>query len=507
MKGKVYLVGAGPGDPELLTMKGARLLAEAQVVVYDFLANPELLELAPKEAQRIYVGKKSGDHAMAQKDINALLCDLAAQGLTVVRLKGGDPFVFGRGGEEASALNANGLKFEIVPGVTSAVAAPAYAGIPITDRRCTTEVAFVTGHEDSDKSESTIKWASLAGLGTVVFLMGVKNLPEICRQLIAHGKPADTPAAAIRWGTTPAQETVVGDLTTLPVMVCERGLKPPAVTVVGQMVGLREELRWFDRLPLFGRRVLVTRIREQASKLSQGLKRLGAAVLEVPTIALTPPSELRPLLTAVENVENYDGILFTSVNGVAAFMEALSAAGKDARALAAAVLGAIGPATAKALRDWGLNPDITAATFVAEGLLEALAGRSLAGARVLIPRAQQARDVLPETLRAWGAMVEVAPAYQVLAPPESAARLKSALERGLDIITFTASSTVNNFMDLLDEPTREKLQRDSASGALTVAAIGPITANTARQQGLTVHVQPDSYTIEALVEALGQRFG
>jgi uroporphyrinogen III methyltransferase/synthase len=425
----------------------------------------------------------------------------------VVRLKGGDPVVFGRGGEEASALNAKGLDFEIVPGVTSAVAAPAYAGIPVTDRRCTTEVAFVTGHEDPDKPESTIKWASLAGLGTVVFLMGVKNLPEICRQLIAHGKPADTPAAAIRWGTTPEQETVVGDLTTLPELVRAKGLKPPAITVVGQVVGLREELRWFDKLPLFGRRVLVTRTREQASKLTQGLKRLGAAVVEVPTIALAPPSEMGPLLAAVEGVEDYDWVLFTSANGVEAFMSALEAAGRDARALAGAVLGAIGPATADALREWGLNPDITAATYVAEGLLEALAGQSLTGARVLIPRAQDARDVLPETLRAWGATVEVAPAYQTVPPPESAARLQAALKHGLDALTFTASSTVTNLMDLLAEPEQARLRQLTADGALTVAAIGPITAQTARQRGLTVHVQPESYTIEALVEALGRHFG
>ncbi len=507
MNGKVYLVGAGPGDPELLTMKGARLLGEAEVVVYDFLANPELLALAPEGAKRIYVGKKGGDHTLGQEEINTLLCDLAAQGFKVVRLKGGDPFVFGRGGEEASALFAKGLDFEVVPGVTSAVAAPAYAGIPVTDRRCTTEVAFVTGHEDPDKPETTIKWASLAGIGTVVFLMGVKNLPEICRQLMAHGKPASTPAAAIRWGTTPEQETVVGDLGSLPELVRERGLKPPAITVVGQVVSLRDELRWFDKLPLFGRRVLVTRTREQASKLSTGLKRLGAAVVEVPTIALEPPSKMGPLLTAVEEVESYDWILFTSANGVEAFFDALEAAGRDVRALAEAVLGAIGPATAQALKDRGLNPDLTAATYVAEGLLEALAGRDLAGARVLIPRAEQARDVLPETLRGWGAEVEVAPAYRTVAPPEATDQLKAALERGLDAITFTASSTVNNLMNLLDEPARERLGQASAAGEITVAAIGPVTAQTARQRGLTVHVQPDVFTIEALVEALARRFG
>lgn len=506
MSGKVYLVGAGPGDPELLTLKGARVLAEAQVVVYDFLANPEFLDLAPEEARRIYVGKKGGDHTLGQEGINQLLCDLAAQGLTVVRLKGGDPFVFGRGGEEASALRAAGHAFEIVPGVTSAIAAPAYAGIPVTDRRCTTEVAFVTGHEDPGKPESTIKWGALAQMGTVVFLMGVKNLPEICRQMIAHGKPADTPAAAIRWGTTPRQETVTGTLLSLPQAVKDAGLKAPAITIVGQVVGLREELRWFDNLPLFGKRVLVTRTRQQASKLSEQLARLGAEVVEIPTIALEPPEDDEPLMQAVENVEDYDVILFTSHNGVEAFFDALEAGDKDARNLSGCLVGAIGPATAQALREEGLHPDLTAASFLAEGLLEALSGHNLQGARVLIPRAEQARELLPETLTQRGAMVEVVPAYRTVKPPESAGLLKQALEDGLDVLTFTASSTVSNFMALLEPEQRQRLAERSQAGSLIVAAIGPITAKKAQELGLKVHVQPAAYTIDALVEALVRHF-
>lgn len=506
MSGKVYLVGAGPGDPELLTMKGARVLGEAQVVVYDFLANPELLDLAPEGAEIIYVGKKGGDHTMGQEDINALLCDLAAQGKTVVRLKGGDPFVFGRGGEEASALRAQGLAFEIVPGVTSAIAAPAYAGIPVTDRRCTTEVAFVTGHEDPGKPESTIKWQALAQLGTVVFLMGVKNLPHICHQLVAHGKPADTPAAAIRWGTTPRQETVTGTLATLPQAVREAGLKAPAITVVGQVVGLRPELRWFDSLPLFGKRVLVTRTREQASKLSQGLAHLGAEVVEVPTIVLEPPLDLEPVRQAVEQVEDYDIVLFTSQNGVGAFFAALEEGGKDARHLSGALVGAIGPATAQALREEGLSPDLTAGSFVAEGLLESLSGHNLAGAKVLLPRAEQARELLPETLSQRGALVDVVPVYRTVRPPESAKRLAEALEEGLDVITFSASSTVVNLMGLLEPAQRQALIEQSRHGRVTVAAIGPITAQKAQELGLTVHVQPATYTIEALVEALAKHF-
>jgi uroporphyrinogen III methyltransferase/synthase len=336
--------------------------------------------------------------------------------------------------------------------------------------------------------------------------MGVKNLPEICRQLIAHGKSPETPAAAIRWGTTPRQETVTGTLATLPQAVKEAGLKAPAITIVGQVVGLRDELRWFDNLPLFGKRVLVTRTRVQASKLSQQLAHLGADVVEVPTIALEPPEDEEPLMRAVDNVEDYDVILFTSQNGVEAFFAALESKDKDARDLGGAMVGAIGPATAQALREEGLHPDLTATSFVAEGLLEALSGHNLQGARVLIPRAEQARELLPETLSQRGALVDVVPAYRTVKPPESAEMLKEALAQGLDVITFTASSTVVNLMALLDPAQRQQLIELSKSGAITVASIGPITTGKVRELGLTVHVQPTAYTIEALVEALARHF-
>ena len=507
MSGMVYLIGAGPGDPGLLTVKGADCLARAQVVVYDYLANPELLALAPEGAERIYVGKKGGEHTKTQEAINALLCDLAEKGKVVARLKGGDPFVFGRGGEEASALREKGLAFEVVPGVTSAIAAPAYAGIPVTDRRCSTEVAFVTGHEDPTKPESTINWRSLAGMGTVVFLMGVKNLPNISKKMIAEGKSPDTPAAAIRWGTTPEQKTVSGTLATLPGLVEKAGLKAPAITIVGDVVGLRDELAWFDRLPLLGKRILVTRTRKQAGRLSRLLAAKGARVREVPTIELAPPSDPGPLNRAVTNIGGFDWLLFTSPNGVEAFFAALNKAGKDARALAGLKLGAIGPATAQGLKDRGLMPEVVAKKFVAEGLLDALDAKSLKGKRVLLPRAAKARDVLPETLRRWGAFVEVAPAYETVAPADSVELLKDALEQGLDVLTFTASSTVTNFMDLLDPAAAEKLCRASMSGELTVAAIGPITADTARKLGLEVHLMPADYTIPALVDALVRKFG
>ncbi len=506
MSGIVYLVGAGPGDPELLTVKGARCLAQAQVVVYDFLANPELLSLAPPRAEMIYVGKKGGDHSMGQEDINRLLCDLAARGRTVVRLKGGDPFVFGRGGEEASALAARGLDFQVVPGVTSAVAAPAYAGIPVTDRRHSTEVAFVTGHEDPDKPRSTVDFSALARLGSLVFLMGVKNLPLICSRLVEAGKPPDTPAAVVRWGTTARQHTVTGTLADLPGKAAAAGIKPPAVTLVGRVVELRRELNWFERLPLFGRRILVTRTRSQAGRLSGALHRLGAAVVEIPTIALAPPQDPRPLRQAARHLGSYDWCLFTSANGVSAFFQALHQVNQDARAFHGLRLAAIGPATAQALEERGLRPEVVAESFAAEGLLAALKDYDLDGRRVLLPRAAQAREVLPQTLAQWGARVEVVPAYRTVEPEGAGEKLVQALDQGLDAITFTASSTVANLMALLPPNRREQLVHLSARGELVVAAIGPITADAARRAGFTVQVEPERYTIDELVAALARYY-
>ncbi len=506
MSGKVYLVGAGPGDPGLITLKGAQVLAACEVVVYDYLANPELLALAPPEAERIYVGKKGGDHTKTQAQINQLLVDLASAGKTVARLKGGDPFVFGRGGEEASALAAKGLAFEIVPGVTSAIAAPAYAGIPVTDRRATTEVAFVTGHEDPTKPGSTIKWEALAQIGTVVFLMGVKNLAANCAKLIAAGRDPSTPAAVIRWGTTPQQATVSAPLGGLAEAVEAAGLKHPAITIVGQVAALREELAWFEKLPLFGRSVLVTRARKQASQLSEGLRALGARVVEVPTIEFLPPEDPEPLGTAVELLEDFHWVIFTSPNGVEAFFAALDEAGRDARALAGCKLGAIGPATAAALGAHGLRSDVTARTFQAEGLIEALQSQGLTGQRVLIPRAAEAREVLPETIAEWGNLVQVVPAYRTVMPEDSPDLLAAALNQGLDAVTFTASSTVSNLMAMLDAEGQAELARRSHSGELCVAAIGPITAATAQGYGLKVAVQPESFTIQALIAALSAHF-
>ncbi len=501
--GKVYLIGAGPGDPGLLTLKGQRCLAAADVVVYDYLANDALLVHARPDAERIYVGKRGGDHTLAQDQITALLVQQARAGKTVARLKGGDPFIFGRGGEEAEELRAAGIPFEVVPGVTSAVAAPAYAGIPLTHRDFTSSVAFITGHEDPEKPRSDIAWDKLAtGVGTLVFLMGVGNLPEIVAQLTRHGRSPETPVALIRWGTRADQQTVTGTLRDIVDRVAAAKLKPPAVIVVGEVVALREKLRWAEDRPLFGRRIVVTRAREQASALAERLQAEGAEVLEFPAIEIVPPESWGPLDAAVGRIAEYRWILFTSANGVRFFWERLRAAGRDARSLAPARVAAIGPATADALRARGIEPDLVPAEYKAEGILAALAAEPLAGARVLIPRATEAREALPAELEKRGAKVDVVPAYRTIQSTREAKSLQELLAaRRVDAVTFTSSSTVTNFCQALGEAELAALL-----DGVTIACIGPITAGTAQQQGLTPHIVCADYTIPALVTALAAHF-
>lgn len=502
--GIVYLVGAGPGGPELMTLKGAECLKAAEVVVYDYLADKKLLEMAPPGAEIIYVGKKGGDHTMGQEDINRLLVEQGQKGRRVVRLKGGDPFIFGRGGEEALALREAGVTFEIVPGVSSAYAAPAFAGIPVTQRRLTTEVAFVTGHEDPTKPESMIKWDKLAtGVGTLVFLMGMKNLPRIVEQLTAHGRAPETPVALIRWGGTPRQETLTGTLADIVKRAGEAGFKAPAITVVGEVVALREKLKWFEDRPLFGKRVVVTRSRGQASVLVEELARAGAAPLEFPTIKVVPPGDgYEALDSAIARLRSaspppYDWIVFTSANGVEHFFRRLDEAG-DVRDLKGVRLGAIGPATAAALAQRGLKADFVPGEYRAEAVVEGLLKLGAAGARVLIPRALEAREVLPEELKAAGAEVEVVPAYETVTDESGAGELNQMLKAGeIDIITFTSSSTVRNFASLLDG-----LSLTDMPDTVTVACIGPVTAATARELGLRVDVVAGEYTIPGLVKAL-----
>jgi len=504
-KGLVFLVGAGPGDPGLMTLKGKECLERADVVVYDYLANPVFLDFAGKGAELIYVGKKGGCHTKTQGEINALIVDLARQGRTVVRLKGGDPFIFGRGGEEAEELAAAGIPFEIVPGVTSAIAAPAYAGIPLTHREMTATVAFVTGHEDPAKEESNVAWEHLAtGVGTLVFLMGVGNLPKIAERLMAHGRPPDTPAAVIRRGTLSEQRTVTGPLRDIARIVRERNIKAPAIIVVGDVVSLRGKLGWFENRPLFGKRIVVTRAREQASGFLERLGELGAECIQFPTIEVVPPGSWGPLDDAVRRLTEYRWLLFTSVNGVRFFFERLGAAGKDARALSGLEVGAIGPATADALRDRGISPDLVPSEYRAEAIVEALGRESLKGVRILLPRAAEAREILPEELEKMGARVDVVTAYRTVRPDRDTSRVRDMLEKGdIDMVTFTSSSTVTNFMGMF--PGEEASVREWM-GRAEAACIGPITAETARKNGLQVRVVPEAYTIESLTAAIMDHF-
>ena len=504
MAGMVYLVGAGPGDYRLISIKAVDCLKQADVVVYDRLADDRILQWAPDEAEYIYVGKASSNHTMKQEDINQLLVDKARDGKTVVRLKGGDPFVFGRGGEEALLLQENGLPFEIVPGITSAISVPAYAGIPVTHRAVATSFAVVTGHEDPTKASSNMRWEHLAtGVDTLVFLMGVANLPHITKQLIANGRPAATPAAVIRWGTKPEQRVLMTTVGTAAEDVAKAQLKPPAIFIVGEVVRLREKLQWFDEPkthPLFGRTVLVTRARSQASKLTARLEQLGARVIEAPAIRLEAPADhYEALDQSIARLSDYQWLIFTSANGVEHFFNRLLAAGKDARALGYAKIAAIGTATAEKLRQYGLTADVVPQEFRAEGIIEALKGQLPAHVRILLPRAQEAREILPDKLREMGAQVDVVATYRtVCGEVDSEALKKELLAGAIDLITFTSSSTVTNLIQILG----------SADPILPVktACIGPITADTARRNGIEPDITADTYTIDGMIEAIRQAF-
>jgi uroporphyrinogen III methyltransferase/synthase len=492
----VYLVGAGPGDPGLITVKGLTCLQKADVVIYDRLVSPALLRQAPQECEMIDAGKSPHGHTLPQEAINALLVEKALAGKVVVRLKGGDPFLFGRGGEEAEALAEAGVPFEVVPGVTSAIAAPAYAGIPVTHRDHTSTFAVVTGHEDPTKADSSIDWQKLAtGVGTLVFLMGVGNLPKIVAKLIEHGRDAQTPVAIVQQGTEARQKTVTGTLADIVERAREADIKPPAVTIVGDVVRLRERLRWFDTKPLFGKRVLVTRSREQASALSQQLRELGGEPLEYPAIAIAPPKDIAPLDEAIARLPTYDWLIFTSANGVRALADRMSEKGLDMQALARLKIATIGPATAQALQGYGLRVDYLPAVYTSEEIATGIG--DVAGKRILLPRAARAPKQLAQALRGKGAVVDEVTAYRTLAvgaPDE----LKALLADGqIDIVTFTSSSTVRNLADGLQGPTAA----DVLSRCL-VACIGPVTARTAARLGIRVDVVAKEHTIPGLVEAI-----
>ncbi len=500
-KGKVYLVGAGPGDPGLISIKAVNRLAEADVVVYDNLANRAFLKHAPKSAELIYVGKKGGQHTMSQEQINRLIVEKALAGKDVVRLKGGDPFIFGRGGEEAEELVDAGVDFEVVPGITSAIAVPAYAGIPLTHRKFTSTVAFVTGHEDPTKDTSSISWDKLAtGVGTLVFLMGVGNLEKIADALIAHGRDPSTPVAVIRRGTEPHQRTLTGCLQDIASKVRAAGIKPPAIIVVGEVVALRDRLNWYEKKPLFGKNIIITRAREQASEFSKKLEELGANTIEFPTIEVVPPDDWTQLDRAVSQLDEYDWMVFTSVNGVRFFLDRLKELGLDLRAISHTKIAAIGPKTAHMWRRLYVEPDLVPQEYRAEAIVEAFKGLGITSAKVLIPRAQQAREVLPKELLAMGFDVDVVPAYKTVRPSQDVSMVSQMLSSGqIHMVTFTSSSTVRNFVDMFGQ---EKENLMNWMSTVAVACIGPITAQTAQDLGLSVDIVPEQYTIEALVEAI-----
>lgn len=499
-QGKVYIIGAGPGDAGLITLKAVECLRLADVVIYDNLVNEELLKYAPERARFVYAGKKGGDHTLSQDKINALLAKEALDGNTVARLKGGDPFIFGRGGEEAEVLEAEGVPFEIIPGVTSAIAVPAYAGIPLTHRGITSTVAFITGHEDPTKDKSDIDWKALAGIGTLVFLMGVKNLGQITAALIAEGKPPGTPAALIRRGTTPRQEILAGTLDTIVGLAEANRFKPPAILVVGKVVDLRETLQWFDVKPLFGRGVVITRPERQADDLAKLLEREGAQVIHFPAIKIVPPQDWSSLDAALNKLNAYDWLIFTSANGVQYFFERLAELNKDIRELKGVKICCIGPATAGQVKKMRIGVDLVPEQYVSEGILESFAARNLQGQKILIPRAAEARDVLPAGLEKMGAVVDVVTAYETVNSGKKKEELQALLNDNLvDVITFTSSSTVTNFLEIMGKdficPPRVK-----------IACIGPVTEETARKAGFNVDIRQEEYTMDGLVQSLVRYF-
>lgn len=499
MNGTVHLVGAGPGDPGLLTLRGLEVLRCADAVVYDRLIGEELLEYARADADKIFVGKEAGRHAMTQDEINDVLVAQAKMGREVCRLKGGDPFVFGRGGEEALFCRAHDVPFTVVPGVSSSIAAPAYAGIPITQRGVATSFAVVTGHTKDDDAPPP----ELPRADTLVFLMGVRALGEIVRRLLERGDAASTRVALVRWGTTEKQEVVTGTLATIEDEVARAKLLPPALIVVGEVVGLREKLRWFDDAqsrPLWRKTVVVTRAREQASGLVEGLKNRGAHVVQCPTIRVAAPDDFAPLENALSQLSSFQWIVFTSANGVEKFWGKLRERGLDARAFGAAQVAAIGPATVTALESRGLFPDFVPQSSISESVAQGLLERGAGGARVLVARAQQSREVIEKVLRDAGAEVTVAPCYQTLPDESNAPRVREMLGNGeVDWVTFTSSSTVRNFLDAVGE---ELVASTRAS--FRIACIGPITAQTARDCGLEPDAIAPNAGVDSLVETLLQ---
>ncbi len=515
-KGKVFLVGAGPGDIGLLTVKGMKCLQRADVVVYDFHLNAQVLNYINHNAEFIYAGKRGGHHTMTQDEINRILVLKAKEGKVICRLKGGDPFVFGRGGEEAEELFKEGIEFEVVPGVSSSVAAPAYAGIPLTHRLYSSSFAVIPGYEDVTKKESAIDWAKLStGVGTLVFLMAVKNIDQITGKLIENGRPPDTPVAVIRWGTRPDQKTIVSTLKDIAEVVKEKDIKPPAVMVVGDVVKLRETLKWYEKKPLFGHRILVTREHMEGF---ERLEDLGAEIIDFPTIEIVPPENYDELDRSIDKIETYNWMIFTSRNGVKYFFKRFFENNRDIRDLKGIKICAIGTKTALETGKYGLKVDLVPEEFHGEGLIEAflkdhgaesgkpgttplaedgINSELLSGLRFVLPRAEKAREIFPDKIRELGGEIDVPAAYRAMKPEYHGKRLKRFLKQGkITIATFTSAATFNNLLQIMGDDSEDLLK------GVTIAVIGPITAKAVEKAGLSVSIMPATATIDAMVEEI-----
>lgn len=495
-KGRVFLVGAGPGDPGLFTLRGKAVLAKADVVIYDALINPQLLQWCRPGASRVYVGKRGSMHTKEQNDINALMIRQASRGKLVVRLKGGDPFLFGRGGEEAAALAQARIPFEVISGVTSASGVACYAGIPLTDRRLSSMVTFVTGHEGKGKPNAPVDWARISREGTLVIYMGLKELATITDRLIHHLWDEKTPAAAIHWGSTLKQTVVEGTLGTIAKKAGEAKLTSPVLVLIGRVVSLRQKLRWFDTRPLFGRKIIVTRASDQAQDFISLLEDAGAEVYSLPTIQIIPPASWASLDKAIREIGTYDWLLFTSINGVSTFFQRMRALGRDIRELRGVRIGAIGPKTSSRLNALGLTVDLFPEEYRAEALADALG--EVRGSKILLARAEKARDILPDTLKERGARVTIATVYRTIHPHQMGEEAKAQIAAGaVDLVTFTSSSTVDGFMKHLPKKERRRFFETAKA-----AAIGPITADTLRKYGVRPAIVARQYTIEALAQAI-----
>ncbi len=504
MKGMVYIVGAGPGDIGLLTVKGLMCLQKADAVVYDYHLNAQILNYINHDAEFIYAGKRGGQHDMTQDKINETIVEKALEGKIVCRLKGGDPFVFGRGGEEAEVLAEHGIRFEVVPGISSAIAAPAYAGIPLTHRAWSSSLAVVPGYEDMTKDESSIDWSRLAtGVGTIVFLMAVKNIATVCSRLVEKGRAPETPVAVVRWGTRPDQTTITGNLGNIPALVKERDIRPPAVMIVGDVVRLREKLRWYEDRPLFGQRILVTR---EHTEGFEPLAELGAEIMEFHTIETEPPEDWSALDSAIDKLESYNWLVLTSVNGVKYFFRRLMDRDRDIRDLKGVKLCAVGVKTEAAIREYGIKVDLVPEKFNAEGLIEAFLNQALPdagkdmpldGVKMLLPRAASAREVFPDKVREMGGHIDVCPAYKTVKPEIHGKRLKRFLKQGkITVATFTSASTFNNYLSIMGDDALDLL-RDVA-----IAVIGPVTRRAVEKAGLKVRIMPEEATVSAMVKEI-----